>query len=163
MAQGDRQALSSLYRRHAPKLLGLLLSMLGGRAEAEDLLHDVFLEVWRHAPDYAPERGSVRAWLTTRARCRALDRIKSVARRKSVPTEQAPERSAPPALDDQRRLQETLLEMPENQRDVLLLAYFEDLSASEIAVRLQIPVGTVKSRIRAALSTLRGSFGEGAP
>lgn len=162
MAQGDRKALSSLYQRHAPKLLGLSMSMLRGRAEAEDLLHDVFLEAWRHAADYVPERGSVRAWLTTRARSRALDRIKSAARRKSVPTEEPPERSAPAALlDDHRRLQETLLAMPENQREVLLLAYFEDLSASEIAVRLGIPIGTVKSRIRAALATLRDIFAEG--
>lgn len=163
MAQGDRTALSSLYGRHAPKLLGLLVRMLGAKAEAEDLLHDVFLEVWRHAPDYVPERGSVRAWLTTRTRSRALDKIKSAARRRSVPTEDAPEPSAPaPVHDDHRRLQETLLEMPENQREVLLLAYFEDLSASEIAGRLGIPLGTVKSRTRAALITLRDIFGEGA-
>ena len=155
MAQGDRTALSSLYGRHSPKLLGLLVSMLGGKAEAEDLLHDVFLEVWRHATDYVPERGSVRAWLTTRARSRALDRIKSVSRRRSVPNEHAPEASVPaPVFDDHRRLQETLLEMPENQREVLLLAYFEDLSASEIAGRLGIPVGTVKSRLHAALVRL---------
>jgi len=162
MAQGDRGALSSLYGRHAPKLLGLLVGMLGAKAEAEDLLHDVFLEVWRHAADYAPERGSVRAWLTTRTRSRALDRIKSAARRRSVPTEHAPEASVPaPLFDDHRRLQTTLLEMPENQREVLLLAYFEDLSASEISVRLGIPVGTVKSRTRAALTTLRDILGDG--
>lgn len=161
MAQGDRDALSSLYGRHAPKLLGLLLSMLGGKAEAEDLLHDVFLEVWRHAGDYAPERGSVRAWLVTRTRSRALDRIKSASRRRSVHTEEAPETSVPaPPFDDHRRLQQTLLTMPENQREVLLLAYFEDLSASEIAVRLGIPVGTVKSRTRAALTTLRDILGD---
>ena len=162
MADGNSAALSSLYARHAPKLLGLLVSMLGGKAEAEDLLHDVFLEAWRHAADYAPERGSVRAWLTTRTRSRALDKIKSAARRRSVPTEHAPEPSVPaPVFDDHRRLQETLLEMPENQREVLLLAYFEDLSASEIALRLGLPVGTVKSRTRAALTTLRDILGDG--
>ena len=85
MARGDRSALGALYGRHAGRLLGLLLKILGDRAESEDLLHDVFLEAWRRAGDYSAERGSVAAWLVLRARSRAIDRRRSVPRARSVP------------------------------------------------------------------------------
>jgi RNA polymerase sigma-70 factor (ECF subfamily) len=160
MAQGDRAALSTLYQRHAARLMALALGIVRDPAEAEDLLHDVFMETWRHAFDYSPERGSVRAWLTTRTRSRALDRIKSAHRRHNVPEEHAPDGAVSARFDDRFRLREILREMPETQRDVLLLSYFEDLSASEIAERLDIPVGTVKSRTRAALATLRSLLAE---
>lgn len=161
IANGDTQALSSLYTRHCPKLLALASAMLGNASEAEDLLHDVFLEVWRHAIDYSAQRGSVRAWLVTRTRSRALDRIRSASRRRNVPASEAPDPGAPaPQFDDHDRLRQTLMQMPETQREVVLLAYFEDLSSAEIAEQLSIPVGTVKSRMRAALSALRRRFVE---
>ena len=75
MAAGDRDALGALYDLHAPMLLGLAKRMLGSQAAAEDLLHDVFLEVWHHAAEYDPARGAVRAWLIVRTRSRALDRL----------------------------------------------------------------------------------------
>ncbi|HEX6766586.1 MAG TPA: sigma factor, partial [Polyangiaceae bacterium] len=80
MARGDRAALGELYGRHAGRVLALLLKILGDRAEAEDLLHDVFLETWRHAAAYSPERGTVAAWLVLRARSRAIDRRRSAPR-----------------------------------------------------------------------------------
>src|SRR5687767_7645752 len=80
MARGDRAALGMLYERHASRLLALLLRILGDRAEAEDLLHDVFLEAWRHAADYSTARGTVSAWLVLRARSRAIDRRRSAPR-----------------------------------------------------------------------------------
>jgi len=160
MSNGDRAALAELYERHAARMLALALSILRDREEAEDLLHDVFLEAWRRSADYSVERGSVRAWLVTRTRSRALDRIKSTRRRRDVPDEGDPVVvTLPFAMDDHQLLRQTLKHMPEPQKQVLLLGYFEGLSAAEIAERLGIPVGTVKSRTRAALASLRELLG----
>jgi RNA polymerase sigma-70 factor (ECF subfamily) len=164
MAQGDRAAVALLYERHKLPLFALAHGMLRSAAEAEDLLHDVFLEAWRRSGDYSSERGSVRAWLVLRARSRALDRIKSSGRRASAPQDVAPDSPAPATpLDavDQGRLRQVLACMPEPQQQVVLLGYFEGLSSVEISERLQIPVGTVKSRTRAALEALRDVLGKG--
>ncbi len=163
MADGDAESLGRLYDRHAPRLIALGLRVLGHRDEAEDLVHDVLLEAWRSAPDFDPARGSVRTWLAMRYRSRALDRLRSAGRARAVSLEDAgvPERAAPegedPALGaDRERLGRALASLPEAQRRVLELGYFEGLSSSEIAERLAVPVGTVKSRVAAALAKLRG-------
>ncbi|HEX6765105.1 MAG TPA: sigma-70 family RNA polymerase sigma factor [Polyangiaceae bacterium] len=164
MARGDRPALGVLYERHAPRLLALLLKILGDRAEAEDLLHDVFLEAWRHAAEYSVERGTVSAWLALRTRSRAIDRRRSAPRARSVPLEGSdlPERGDPTAdpgrMHDQRRLGDVLSVMSADEREVILLGYFEGLSSTEIAERIGKPVGTVKSRTRSALEKLRGAL-----
>ena len=80
MAAGDRSAVAALYARHVRSLYALARGMLKSPQEAEDLIHDVFLEAWRRSADYSEERGTVRAWLFMRARSRALDRIKSAGR-----------------------------------------------------------------------------------
>jgi RNA polymerase sigma-70 factor (ECF subfamily) len=94
VAQGSREALGAIYDLHAPLLFGLAKRMLGSAAAAEDLLHDLFLEVWQHAAEYTAERGSVRTWLLVRARSRALDRLGRGAREaratERLSTEQAP-------------------------------------------------------------------------
>jgi RNA polymerase sigma-70 factor, ECF subfamily len=157
MARGDRSAVALLYERHAARLLALAQGMLRSRQEAEDLIHDVFLEAWRRSADYSVERGSVRTWLLLRTRSRALDRLKASGRRTS-PSEPALEAAAALPSEgggDEARLHAVLAEMPEAQQQVILLGYFEGLSTTEIAVRLGIPAGTVKSRTRAALSALR--------
>jgi RNA polymerase sigma-70 factor (ECF subfamily) len=165
MARGDRAALGELYGRHSPRLFALLLKILGDRAEAEDLLHDVFLEAWRHAGDYSLERGTVAAWLVLRARSRAIDRRRSAPRARSVPLEgsELPERGDPAAdpgrTSDQRRLGDVFSVMSADEREVILLGYFEGLSSTEIAERIGKPVGTVKSRTRSALEKLRGALG----
>jgi RNA polymerase sigma-70 factor (ECF subfamily) len=159
MARGDRSAVADLYERHAGRLLALAQSMLRSRQEAEDLIHDVFLEAWRRSSDYSVERGSVRSWLLLRTRSRCLDRIKSG--RRATLSESPEEHAALPLVSDhadgadQDRLHQILSQMPEPQQQVILLGYFEGLSTAEIAVRLGIPAGTVKSRTRAALSSLR--------
>jgi RNA polymerase sigma-70 factor, ECF subfamily len=158
MAAGDRSAVAALYTRHVRSLFALARSMLKSHQEAEDLIHDVFLEAWKRSADYSEERGTVRAWLFMRARSRALDRIKSAGRSLTVLTESE---STPVAFaaGDQRRLHELLSKMPEVQQQVLMLGYFEGLSTAEIAERLGIPAGTVKSRTRAALGSLRNMLG----
>lgn len=166
MARGDRDALATLYERHAPGLCALARQILGQQAEAEDLLHDVFLEVWRHAADYSEARGSVWAWLAVRTRSRALDRRRSApvklrveladAQLEALGASLCDERQGPPS--DGARVRDALRRMSEPERQVLLLGYFEGLTSAEIAARFQIPVGTVKSRTRSALAKLRSWF-----
>ncbi|HEY0252586.1 MAG TPA: sigma-70 family RNA polymerase sigma factor [Kofleriaceae bacterium] len=161
MAKGDRQALAQLYARHAGLLLGLAIRIVRERREAEDLLHDVFLEAWRSAKDFDPKRGRVRTWLSIRMRSRCLDHQKSarVSRNAGdagievVPDER--EKSSP----DHRRVREVLGSLGDEQRQVVELAYFEGLSCSEIAAKIAKPIGTVKSRLAAGLTKLRDGMG----
>lgn len=156
MASGDRSAVAALYARHAPTLFALARSILQTREAAEDLIHDVFLEAWQHSAQYAEERGTVRAWLFMRTRSRALDRLKSAGRARAVTRESALPHTV---MSEGRWLLELLSRMPQDQQQVLMLGYFEGLSTTEIAERLGIPSGTVKSRTRAALASLRGVLG----
>lgn len=167
-AAGDRNSLAALYDRYAPALLAIGRRILGDRREAEDLLHDVFLEVWRHAGDYDAARGSVRAWLLMRMRSRALDRRKAAAfsRRADLPPpDVAADTSGEDSTlgPDRQAVRRALEALPPEQRQVLELGYFEGLSSSEIAERVRAPIGTVKSRVAAALSKLRAGLGEVEP
>jgi RNA polymerase sigma-70 factor (ECF subfamily) len=163
VAMGDRQALGALYDLHAPMLLGLAKRMLGSQAAAEDLLHDVFLEAWHHAAEYSPERGAVRAWLIVRTRCRALDRLGRGSREarvvERVLVEPGNVATHPCAAGlDAARVRRLASGLPEELSTVLELAYFEGLSSSEIAARLDLAVGTVKSRMARALGCLRDAI-----
>jgi RNA polymerase sigma-70 factor (ECF subfamily) len=161
MAGGDREALGRLYERHSGVLLGIALRIVGERQEAEDLLHDVLLEAWRSARDFDPKRGRVRTWLAIRMRSRALDRQKSArvsrdagdAGLATVPDER--EAASP----DHARVRSALGALGTEQRTVVEAAYFEGLSCSEIAAKLSIPIGTVKSRLAAGLARLRDNLG----
>lgn len=162
-ARGDRQALARLYDRHAPLLLALGMRLLADRREAEDILHDCFVELWRHAGDYDPRRASVKTWIAMRMRSRCIDRLRSAGwtRRDTLP-ERALETVAEPAQNDTAdadRLETALNELPPEQHEVIRMAYFEGLSSSEIAAKIQIPIGTVKSRVRAAMTRLRTLLG----
>jgi RNA polymerase sigma-70 factor (ECF subfamily) len=136
--------------------------VLGDRTVAEDVLHDVFLEAWHHAREFDPGRGTVRAWLVTRMRSRALDRRATSARQARLSDEagrqiggaEAPGADAQAGLDGER-LRSHIADMPGELSAIIDLAYFEGLSSPEIAARLHIPVGTVKSRMARALSLLR--------
>jgi RNA polymerase sigma-70 factor, ECF subfamily len=165
MAAGDQQALAALYQRHSDLMLGLAMRIVRNRREAEDLLHDVFLEAWRAAKDFDPKRGRVRTWLAIRMRSRALDLQKS-ARVSRNAGESGLERlvadeSAP--SPDHTKVRAALGDLPKDQRQVIELAYFDGLSCSEIADRIDVPIGTVKSRIAAAMTKLRTSLGHGTP
>jgi RNA polymerase sigma-70 factor (ECF subfamily) len=167
MARGDRAALAELYERHAPRLCALAKHILADQGEAEDLLHDVFLEAWRHAADYSEARGSVWSWLALRTRSRAIDRRRAAPRRRTVGLAEshietlgaAPDSSKDPSRGtDRDRLRRALATMSEAEREVLFLGYFQGLSASEIAEQIGAPIGTVKSRTRSALEKLRAYF-----
>ncbi len=168
-AAGDRDCLAELYDRYASACLAIGRRILGDRREAEDLLHDVFLEAWRQAGDYDEGRGTVRSWLLMRMRSRALDRRKAAAfaRRADLPANDSAGEVAAPLEDptlgpDRSAVRRALALLPVEQRQVLELGYFEGLSSSEIAERVQAPIGTVKSRVAAALAKLRvGIIGDG--
>lgn len=161
LASGDRDALGALYDRHGPTMMAIGVKILRNPREAEDLLHDVFVEAWKRARSYDPTRGSVRAWLHLRMRSRCLDRVKSARWSKSQPL---PERESQvgiadtpemESLADGVKLRAALSELPDDQRTVLLLGYFEGLSSSEIAERVGVPIGTVKSRVAAAMEKMK--------
>lgn len=167
MARGDSGALALLYDRHAGGMLALAQRIVGRGAEAEDVIHDVFLEAWRHSADYDPSRGSVKSWLLLRTRSRSLDVQKSarVSKRASGLddawlAELSEEARDTTAGADQSRIRRVLLALPAEQREVLVLGYFEGLSSSEMAERLGVPLGTVKSRVAAALSALRRALSD---
>ncbi|HEX5067813.1 MAG TPA: sigma-70 family RNA polymerase sigma factor [Myxococcota bacterium] len=167
METGDRNAVGHLYDRHAPAMLGVASRILRDRRDAEDLVHDVFVEAWRKASSFSEVRGSVRSWLLVRTRSRAIDRLRSleVARRhvRSEAAQTGDGGAAVPANDpsatpDQRRARAALDALPQPQREVLELAYFEGLTCSEIAARCDAPLGTVKSRLAAGMRELRRVF-----
>lgn len=164
VAGGDRAALGALYDRYAGLLLALGERILHGRQEAEDVLHDVLLEVWRRASDYRPERGTVRSWLVVRMRSRCLDRRKSSSFARTVPLGERPDGGDPSAdpsrAPDVAALREALAALPPDQRTVLELGFYEGLSSTEIAARINIPVGTVKSRVAAGMGKLRVGLGD---
>lgn len=164
-ARGSREAFGHLYDRHAVAVATVARRFLGGEADVDDLVHDVFLEAWQRAGDYDPERGSVRAWLLVRTRSRCLDRRKSPAnaRRSALSEETSGEAGAADRLDwllDGARVRSALARLPDDQRATILLGYCEGLSSSEIASKLSIPIGTVKSRVHAAMQKLRDELAE---
>jgi RNA polymerase sigma-70 factor, ECF subfamily len=167
VAEGDRAALGTLYDRFASDMLALAQRMLGGAREAEDLVHDVFLEAWHRARHYDPARGSVRTWLMLRVRSRALDRLRSSKRQTWVVLDENAPQERTTSEDevsararDQRALHGVLRELPRDQRTVLELGYFAGYSCAEIASELSIPLGTVKSRMSRAILALRARYEE---
>ncbi len=167
MARGDRAALATLYDRYAGILLGLGLRILGDRREAEDVVHDVFLEAWGAAATYDPTRGTVSTWLVLRMRSRTLDRVRSAGRSRTFVSDDPNSHitlAAQATTDhhgaaDAVAMRSALLQLPVEQRRVLELGYFGGMSSSEIAEEVGVSIGTVKSRTAAGLSKLRTRLG----
>lgn len=160
LARGDRQALAGLYARHAEVMLALSLRILRDPGDAEDAVHDAFVEAWEHAGDYDPARASVRGWLLLRLRSRCLDRVRAGIRRRALLESNPPLAGAEHGGDaanrsDHGRVRSALSRLSDEQRAVVELGYFHGLSSQEIADALGIPVGTVKSRVSAAIMHLR--------
>jgi RNA polymerase sigma-70 factor (ECF subfamily) len=165
-ANGEKDALARLYDRYAASLLALGQRILGGRRDAEDLLHDVFVEVWQQAGAYCPTRGSVKSWLFLRMRSRAIDRLRLASRKNVELGEQVLATATrdvveDPALSpDRAQIRETLSSLPPDQRVAIELAYFGGLSGAQIAAQLGVPLGTVKTRLALGMSKLRAAFGQ---
>lgn len=167
IARGDEGALARLYDAYRVILFGLLVRILNSREEAEDILQEVFLQVWRRAGDFDEKRGRPFTWLVTLTRSRAIDRLRLLAARQRLAT--AAERDQPEEASDafsdtvrsgQREIvRRALAELPEEQRHTLMLAYFEGLTQSEIASKLGAPLGTIKTRMRSGMIKLRTLLG----
>jgi RNA polymerase sigma-70 factor, ECF subfamily len=165
MASGDSSALAALYDRHARAVYSLAIRILADAAEAEDVVQDVFAQAWQQAKRYDAARAPVAAWLMIMTRARALDRLR---RRRSRITATEIDSSTPHPRDPDpnqeaqvitaeqaERLRGALSHLPDGQRTAIELAYYEGLSQSDIAERLQEPLGTIKTRIRSGLLKLR--------
>ena len=157
-ADGDRGAFDVLYRRYSRPVFGLALRRLGDRGRAEDAVQETFASIWRAARSYRPERGPGAPWLYAVARNAITDRGRA---RAETPTEvpDSPTSEAGPAERAESswtawRVHRALEELNDNERKVIELAYWSGLSQSEIAEFLNIPLGTVKTRTRAALGRL---------
>lgn len=162
---GDQSALATLYDTTSRLIYGLILRVLGDTSSAEEVLLDVYTQVWRQAANYDTNRGAPLAWLTTIARSRAIDRLRSgwQDQRRKEPLEvlgDAPGNEASPeemtvASERQRFVREALNSLAPEQREVIELAYYAGLSHSEIAAKLNQPLGTVKTRTRLGMMKLR--------
>jgi len=161
---GDAGALGELYDRHAAAALAVAMRVVGGRAEAEDVVHDAFVAVWRKIDRFDAQRGSLRAWLLTVVRNRAIDRVR--ARRTAVDVDDADERSLlrtgpnptwDAALDRAAAndLRQAMDALPDEQRRAIELAYFEGYTYREVAEITGVPPGTANGRLRLALAKLR--------
>lgn len=160
VARGQKLALGGLYDRYAGLLLAVLTRVLRDPTEAEDVLHEVFLEVWQHAADFDPTRGNVRAWLVMRARSRGLDRLRALGRARTLPEGVAPaDAPVEVAPADALTIQRALSSLAPELRQLLELGYFEGMSSAEIAAHEGLAVGTVKSRVARALAELRDHLG----
>ena len=160
VARGQQTALGALYDRHGGLLLAVLTRVLRDTQEAEDVLHEVFLEVWQHAGDFDPGRGSVRSWLVMRARSRGLDRWRVLVRQRGLPQESLLLSDASSTeTADNLSVRRALSNLAPELRALLELGYFEGMSSAEIAAHEGIPIGTVKSRVARALAELRDVLG----
>jgi len=164
IADGDSDAFESLYHRYARPLLGLALRMLRDRSRAEDAVQETFASIWRSAGSYRPDRGPGAPWLYAVARNAIVDRARA---RTDLPAEipEEPSREAGPLDRAEQswvawRVHRALEELPEREREVISLAYWSGLSQSEVAEFLAIPLGTVKTRTRAALTRLSEILGD---
>ncbi len=161
IAAGDERALGELYDRLGGVAYRLAVRVLRDPALAQDAVQDAFLAVWRTAVAFDPARGKASTWLLTLVHRRAVDVVRREDRRRAEPLDDAPV-AAGDAVDEtaevreeRRRVQAALAQLPPDQREALELAYYGGLSQSELAERLGVPLGTVKSRMFTGLSKLR--------
>jgi RNA polymerase sigma-70 factor (ECF subfamily) len=168
MGTRETSALAQLYDRHAGRALGVAHRVLGDRGEAEEVVQDVFLQLWNAPARYDARRGKFTTWLVVMARSRALDRVRQRATRaRAQAQDPRPGASAPSAesqvlaVEARRSVQAALASLPESQRQAIELSFYRGLSHSEIARETGEPLGTVKSRMSRAVAALRQAL-EGA-
>jgi RNA polymerase sigma-70 factor (ECF subfamily) len=165
MAEGDHPALATCYDLMGSVVFSLAVRMLRDQAAAEDVSQDIFVQIWRQAGNYDPQRGSPEAWIMMIARTRILDRIRS--RRAGVVLKAVGDNlpDAPAADDwpddlainreDAVNVRQALAELPAEQRQAIELAFFDGLTHMEIAGKTGVPLGTIKTRIRLGLMKIR--------
>ena len=166
-AKGSAEAFAALYDRHGSAAYSLAYRMMGEKQAAEDLMQDAFLKVWRGAGSYRTERGSVRTWILSIVHNSGIDQLRSLASRRrtqdrveaSAPVSQPSEAFAQTWRNSQReQVREALGTLPAEQLKILELAYFSGYTHVEIAELLELPLGTVKGRMRLGLKKMRDYF-----
>jgi RNA polymerase sigma factor (sigma-70 family) len=166
VARGDEAAVAALYDRYGRVAYGLALRILRDPALAEDAVQDAFLSAWRTAAAFDPSLGKTSTWLLTLVHRRAVDLVRREDRRRGGPLDDAPVAAAGSTdeaafvREERRRVQGALALLPDDQRQALQLAYYGGLSQAELAERLGVPLGTIKSRMFAGLAKLRDLLGE---
>jgi RNA polymerase sigma-70 factor (ECF subfamily) len=167
IAAADETAFSSLYRRLAPGLFSMIYEVLRDQKEAEDVLQESFVQMWKKASTYDPARSALFTWAAMISRNRALDRLRSRQRRgRTLEAATAEWSAAAPEFADQAdellghseersRIREALTKLPEAQRNAIQLAFFRGLTQAEVSTQLGEPLGTIKARIRRGLIALR--------
>jgi RNA polymerase sigma-70 factor (ECF subfamily) len=168
VADGDQAAFARLYDMLSPRAFGLILRVLVDRSQSEEVLQEVFLEIWQSAARFAPNKGQGRSWVLTIAHRRAVDRVRS-AQASTDRDVRAGFRDMDVAHDgvaeevelriEGQRVSEALATLPDPQREAITLAYFGGYSQSEIAALVGAPLGTIKTRMRDGLSRLRAEMG----
>ncbi|MFG3371157.1 ECF RNA polymerase sigma factor SigK [Streptomyces sp. NPDC048156] len=168
IADGDEQAFDRLYEAVAGPVFGIVKAVVRDVAQSEEVTQEVLVEVWRHAADYRPERGSVMNWVLTLAHRRAVDRVRSVVasaarEERAARRERLPEFDVTEAEVEARQEREDVLRclgtLTEIQRESITLAYYQGLTYREVAERLSASLGTVKTRMRDGLIRLRDCLG----
>lgn len=165
VAGGSEKALSELYDRYASSLLALAVRILRDPADAEEVLQEIFVHVWNRADRYDPARSSVSTWLVLIARSRAIDRLRSrkvsertttAAQQESSSNHTSPEGASNVFVHERRkRLREEMKKLPQEQSEVLELAFYRGMTQSEISASTGVPLGTVKTRTLLAMKKLR--------
>ncbi|MBX7186825.1 MAG: sigma-70 family RNA polymerase sigma factor [Vicinamibacteria bacterium] len=157
-AAGRAECLGELFDRHAGRMKALALRILRSPEEAEDVAQEVFIQAWQQASRFDADRGNVLAWLSIMTRSRSLDRWRRRSTRRETAVSDAHELEAPSEAGrgpSEWAARTALSDLPADQRRPLELAYWEGLSQSEIAARLGVPLGTIKTRMRIGLRRLR--------
>ena len=164
---GSAEAFAALYDRHSRSAYSLAYRMMGEKQSAEDLVQEVFLKVWRNSASYRTERGSVRTWVLSIVHNRGVDQLRSTASRRrtqdrveaSAPTSQPSEAFTETWRNSQRdQVRDALKTLPDEQLKILELAYFSGYTHVEIAGLLDLPLGTVKGRMRLGLRKVKDYF-----
>jgi RNA polymerase sigma-70 factor (ECF subfamily) len=165
MRTGDESAFSALYDRYSAMLFGMLVRILRDQQAAEEVLQDLFLQLWRNAGQFDAARGSLSAWLMVIGRNRAISRLRGRRDREVMEEEEgdyANTFASSQNIEDEavraqvaRNISAAMQQLPAEQRQALELAYFEGMTQSEIASQTGIPLGTIKTRVRTAMQILR--------
>lgn len=162
---GDHRAFASLYDALAPRVFGVVARIVRDPAMSEEVTQEVFVELWRKASRYDPTRASVTGWATMIARRRAIDRVRAEQSRRdaadaaaAVPDDPEPVPLSVIDRDEAARVRAALAALPDGQRDVIRLAFLDGRTHQDIAEALEIPLGTVKGRVRLGLARLRAGL-----
>ena len=167
VAQGDRRGFEELYDRFSRVLFSTAYRVLNNQEAAEDVLQDVFIQIWEKAPLYDPSRGKPITWAITLTRNKAIDRLRSTVRRNRLGDELEIEAQSQDQFDDRssfdalaaedrgKLVREAIQKLSEDQREAIELAFFSSLTQLEISERLNVPLGTIKARIRRGMLRLR--------